>query len=296
MIKFIYCLFLFTLSFFSFSQELKATVIVNADRMTDVNPTIFKNLEKKVAEFLNNTKWTGKNYNTVEKINCSFFINVSSYDNNTVTATLQVQAARAIFNSTYESALLNFNDKDITFPFQEFEQLIFDQNSFNSNLTSVLGFYAYIILGMDADSFSEFAGTPNFDIANNIASLAQASGYKGWTQSEGNLTNRHFLISDLLATTYSPYRKAIFEYHFKGLDQMSTNLKVGKENISLAIETLALLQKVRPNAFLTRTFFDAKVDEIVSIFSGGPMINNAELITTLNRVSPLNSLKWNQIK
>ncbi len=283
-------------SFLGFSQELKATVIVNAERMTDVSPTIFKNLEIKIAEFLNNTKFTDKVYAQSEKINCSFFVNVSGYENNTVTATLQVQSGRIIFNSTYESALLNINDKDIVFPFQEFEQLIFDQNSFSSNLTSVLGFYANIILGVDADTFLENGGTPNFEVANNIASIAQSSGYKGWTQSDGNLTNRYFLISDMLSNTYSPFRKAIFEYHFKGLDQMNSNLKEGKENVSAAIQTLALLQKVRPNAFLTRVFFDAKVDEIVAVFSGGPIVNNTELITTLNRVSPLNSIKWNQIR
>jgi hypothetical protein len=292
----IYCFFLFIYSLASVSQELKATVIVNADRMTDVNPMIFKNLEKKASEFLNNTKWTGRNFSPNEKINCSFFINVSGYENNSVVATIQVQSARIIYNSTYESALLNINDKDFTFPFQEFEQLIFDQNSFNSNLTSVLGFYAYIILGVDADSFSEFGGTPYYEMANNVKNVSQSSGYKGWTQSEGNLTNRYFLISDILSNTYSPYRKVMYEYHFKGLDVMNNDLKQGKENISAAIQTLAQIQKVRPNAFLTRTFFDAKVDEIVSVFSGGPMMNNAELIETLNKVSPLNSIKWNQIR
>lgn len=280
---------------FAFAQELKATVVVNADRMTDVSPTVFKNLEKKVTEFLNNTKFTDKNYSVAEKINCSFFINVSGYESNSVTATIQIQSGRAIFNSTYESALLNINDKDFVFPFQEFEQLLFDQNNFNSNLTSVLGFYAYIILGVDADSFSELAGTKNFEIANTIATLAQSSGYKGWSQSEGNFSNRAYLIADLLSNSYVPYRKSIFEYHFKGLDVMNKDLKLGKENISLAIETLSLLQKVKPNAYLTRTFFDAKADEIVSIFSGGPYTKNVELITTLNRISPLNSQKWNQI-
>ncbi|CAM4115538.1 MULTISPECIES: DUF4835 family protein [Flavobacterium] len=278
------------------AQELNATVSVNAERMTDVNPQIFKNLEKQVSEFLNNTKWTTLSYKQNEKIDCNFFINVSEFNSNNISATLQVQSSRAIFNSSYSSPILNLNDKDFSFRFIEFEQLLFDQNNFNSNLTSVLAYYVNIIIGLDMDSYSELGGTKYLDIASNIMSVSQSSGYKGWSQSEGNNNNRYFLISDMLSNTFVSFRKSLLEYHFQGLDLMAEDLKKGKEGIASSIETIAQIQRSRPNALLTRTFFDAKTDEIVQVFTGGPMTNNAQLLETLNRISPLNSIKWNKIR
>ena len=278
------------------AQELNCTVTVNSDRMTDVNPQIFKNLERQVAEFLNNTKWTDIEYQQHEKIACNFFINVSEFNNNNMTATLQVQSSRAIFNSTYSSPIININDKDFNFRYLEFEQLVFDQNSFNSNLTSVLAFYANIIIGLEMDSLSELGGSKYLDSAANIMNVAQSSGFKGWTQAEGNNTNRFFLITDILSNTFTPYRKALYEYHFNGLDIMSEDIQKGKENVIVAIKTLSDIHKVRPNSFVMRTFFDAKTDEIVSIFSGGPRVDVVPLTEILNRISPLNSVNWNKIR
>ena len=278
------------------AQELNCTVTVNSDRMTDVNPQIFKNLERQVAEFLNNTKWTDIEYQQHEKIACNFFINVSEFNNNNMTATLQVQSSRAIFNSTYSSPIININDKDFNFRYLEFEQLVFDQNSFNSNLTSVLAFYANIIIGLEMDSLSELGGSKYLDSAANIMNVAQSSGFKGWSQAEGNNSNRFFLITDILSNTFTPYRKTLYEYHFKGLDIMSEDIQKAKENLISAITTLSEIHKVRPNSFLMRTFFDAKTDEIVSIFSGGPRVDVVSLNEILNRISPLNSVNWNKIR
>jgi hypothetical protein len=290
--------FMFVLFIFQWTigQELNCTVTVNSDRMTDVNPQIFKNLERQVAEFLNNTKWTDIEYQQHEKIACNFFINVSEFKNNNMAATIQVQSSRAIFNSTYSSPIININDKDFNFRYLEFEQLVFDQNSFNSNLTSVLAFYANIIIGLEMDSLSELGGSKYLDSAANIMNVAQSSGFKGWTQAEGNNTNRFFLITDILSNTFTPYRKALYEYHFKGLDIMSEDIQKAKENLISAITTLSDIHKVRPNSFLMRTFFDAKTDEIVSVFSGGPRVDVVSLNETLNRISPLNSVNWNKIR
>lgn len=289
-------LILLFITSFSYGQELNASVSVNADRMTDVNPQIFKNLETKVREFLNTTKWTNETYLPQEKIECNFFINVSKFTNNNIEASIQIQASRPIFNSTYSSPILNLNDKDFSFRFLEFEQLVYDQNSFTSNLVSVLAFYANVIIGLDKDSFEELGGTKYLTAASNIVNIAQTSGYSGWTQGEKNNNNRYFLSSDLLSNTYAPYRKALFIYHNQGLDAMHEDLKKGKEYVANSIQELAKIQKSRPNALLTRTFFDAKTDEIVQIFTGGPAMNNADLVDTLNRISPLNSSKWNNIR
>jgi hypothetical protein len=292
----LYILFVFICFQTTFSQELNSSVTVNYDRITDVNPQIFKNLEKQTTEFLNTTKFTTKEYLQSERIVCNFFINISKYNSNNFEATLQVQSSRPIYNSTYESPILNINDKDFSFRYIEFEQMVYDQNSFNSNLISVLAFYTNIIIGLDKDSFQELGGTNQLQIASNVANVAQSSGYKGWSQSESGNNNRAFLISDLLSNTYEPYRKSLYQFHSQGLDLMHEDLKKGKTGISLAIETLSKIQKVRPNALLTRTFFDAKTDEIVSVFTGGPFTDNANLLETLNRISPLNSVKWNKIQ
>lgn len=279
-----------------FSQELNATVSVNFQQVANGNPQLFKNLETQVKEFLNTTKWTTKEFTDVEKIECNFFINIGTYGSNNFEATLQVQSSRPVYNSTLSTPILNINDKNFSFRFIEFENLIYDQNTFNSNLVSVLAFYANLIIGLDQDSFSELGGTEYLQIASNIVNVAQTSGYKGWNQSEGNNNNRNFLISDILSNTFTPFRQALYQYHRLGMDVMADDVKKGKEGVIVGINALAEIQKTRPNALLTRTFFDAKTDEIVSIFSGGPRVNIVPLLETLNRISPLNSQQWSRIK
>lgn len=278
------------------AQELKCTVAINYDRVTNVNTQIFKTLQTQMTEFLNNTRFTVEEYEQNEKIECSFFLNISSYDSNNFVASLQIQSSRPIFNSGYSSPVINLNDNEVGFRYIEFENFIYDQNSYTSNLISILSFYANIIIGLDKDSFQEVGGTEQLQIASNIMNQAQSSGYGGWSQNGSKNNNRYFLISDLLNNTYTPYRKALYEYHFKGLDRMSDDQKKAKIEVFKAIKTISEVNKVRPNALLTRTFFDAKVDEIVSIFSGGPAMPNNELLEILNKISPLNSSKWNNIR
>lgn len=279
----------------AFSQELNAVVKVNSDRVVVTNQQIFKTLETAATEFLNNTKWTNIAVKPQERIDCSFFINVSAYGSDQFTATLQVQASRPIFNSTYGSPIFTFNDKDFSFRYLEFENLFFDPNSFDSNLVSVLAFYAYVILGYDADSYAPLAGTPYFTMAQTIANTAQQGNFKGWRQSDGNQT-RFILITDLVTATFNPIRQALYDYHVRGLDMMADNAKAGKENIAKALNTLTKIHSVRPNAFVTRVFFDTKSDEIQSIFTGGPSVPIAELVDNLNRTSPTNAQKWSRIK
>jgi hypothetical protein len=289
---------IFTLFFSQFfvAQELNASVSVNYQQVNNGNPQLFKNLEKQVTEFLNNTKWTDKEILDFEKIECNFFINISKYGSNDFEATLQVQSSRPLYNSTFSSPILNINDKNFSFRFIEFETMVYDQNSFNSNLVSVLAFYSNLIIGLDQDSFALNGGTKYLEIASNIVNVAQTSGYKGWSLSEGNNNNRNFLISDLLSNTFSPFRSTMYEYHRLGLDLMQEDLVKGKEGVAKSIQTLSEIQKVRPNSLLVRTFFDAKADEVVSIFSDGPRIDVTKIVETLNRISPLNSQKWNKIR
>lgn len=282
-------------SSFGFSQELNCSVKVNYDQITAANVQIFKTLERSLGEFVNNTKWTTRNFANNERIDCSMFITVQSYESNEFQCTLQVQSSRPIYNSTYASPVFNFNDKEFNFRYLEFENFVYNPNSYDSNLIAVVAFYANIIVGLDADTFSNQGGTKFLEGAANVANLAQSSGAAGWTQTEKK-QNRYYLINDLLSNTFTPYREALYEYHYLGMDKMAENTKTAKENIVKAVQTVSKIHSVRPNAFITRIFFDAKADEIVSIFSGGPNVNVVELSETLNKVSPLNSAKWNNIK
>jgi len=278
-----------------FAQELNCRVIVNYDKITNANTQIFKSLESSLNDFMNKTVWTEQPFENQERISCSLFIIINGYENNNFDTTLQVQSSRPIFNSSYSSTLLNINDKDFQFQYVEFQQMYFNPNSFDSNLMSTLAFYAYMILGVDAESFALDSGANYFQKAQEIVNLAMPSGGKGWSQSE-KTNNRYYMVNDILSNTFKPYREAIYTYHFQGLDQMHADLKKGKEAIGTAINSLENLHKTRPNAFLTRLFFDAKVDEIVSIFSGGPSVPIDGLVDKLSKISPINSSKWNTIK
>jgi hypothetical protein len=277
------------------AQELQCEVIVNSDRVTNANPQVFVTLQKAVSEFVNNTRWTNKVYKQNERILCSMYINVSEYADNAFRASIQVQASRPVYNSNYLTPIFNYNDVDFDFRYIEFENLFYNPNSFDSNLVSVLAFYSYMILGIDADSYSMLDGTNYFDSAENIVVVAQTSGYKGWAQSGGN-QNRFFLVNDMITPTFSPMREGFYQYHALGLDRMADDLKVGKEGVKTALATISKVHIVRPNAFLPRVFFDAKSDEIVALFSGGPPVQTAELVETLNRMSPTNISKWSKIR
>lgn len=292
----LFLLLVFLYTNVAFSQELRATVSVNYNQVNNGNPQLFKNLEKQVTEFLNNTKWTENEVKDIEKIDCNFFINVTSYGSNNFEATLQVQASRPVFNSTMSSPILNINDKNFVFRFIEFENMIYDANNFTSNLVSVLAFYSNLIIGIEMDSFSKLGGTDYLEVAANIVNVAQSSGFKGWSQAESGNNNRNFLISDMLSNTFEPFRTAMYVYHREGMDKMSENVLKGKEGVAKSLELLSEIQKIRPNSLITRTFFDIKSDEIVSIFSGGPKMNVSQLVETLNKISPLNSQKWNKIR
>ncbi|RZJ65503.1 MAG: DUF4835 family protein [Flavobacterium sp.] len=291
----IFSLLALFLSVAGFAQELNCTVTVNAEKVGATNNQVFKTLQNSLNDFVNRTDWTGQGYQANERINCSMFINVTMQSSNQFQATIQVQSARPIFNSSYSSPVLNFNDKDFNFEYNEFQNLTFNPTNYDSNLVSVIAFYSYMIIAMDADTFSPNGGTSYLEIAQDIVSVAQQGGAKGWSQADGT-QNRYFLINDMLSPTFAPIREASYQYHFLGLDKMADDPKAGKEGVKAALATLAEIYSVRPNAFLTRVFFDAKSDEIVSVFSGGPGMPISDVVERLNKLSPLNASKWANIK
>jgi len=278
-----------------YSQELKGAVVVNAQSIGNANAQIFKTLEKQLTEFITDTKWTNQLYEPQEKIDCNMVIIINQFDSDRFEASIQVQSSRPVFGSSYSTPIYNINDKNFNFTYLEFQNIIFNPNQFESNLVSVIAFHVYMILGLDADSFELNGGEEHFKQAERIMNFSQQDGGKGWKLEDG-LQSRFALINSMLSNAYKDYRQIMYDYHRKGMDVMSESTKDGKNEIALSLNIFKEMNKVRPNSYLARIFFDAKADEIEQIFSGGPNVDIANLIETLNRVAPTHSSKWRNVK
>ena len=288
--------FLLTLSLIkTFGQELNAQFVVNADLVNQTNQQIFETLERSLNEFINSQSWSNQDFFPQEKITCSFVLNLSSYNASKFEGTLQIQSQRTIFDSNYDSPLLNFLDKDISFTYQEFQPLFFSPASFESNLVSLMSFYVYIIMGINADSLRFKGGDSYFEQAQRIVNLSQQSGALGWKQNDSN-RNRFWLSDTMRSNTFREYREALYTYHRKGLDLMTEKPLEAKKNIIKALLPLENLYDRRPNAMLLQMFFDAKADEIVNLFSDGPEVDFDRASKMLKKIAPFYQPQWKQIK
>ena len=289
-----YLIFFLLLSNISISQELNCEVVVEARQTGNENLQIFKTLQSQLTDFINNSSWTKKLVKQNEKIDCTMFINISSYENDIFQGTLQVQSSRPIFNSSYNSPTYNFNDRNFTFNYQEFQNFTFNENQFENNLVSVIAFHIYVILGIDADTFKLNSGTPFFEQAQKILDFSQQKGFRGWGPGDG-LQSRYYLIDNILSTTFKEYRNVMYDYHIKGLDIMVNESKAAKEAIAKSIMMLDQINRRRPNSYILRVFFDTKANEILDIFSDGPKVPVTNLISTLSKIAPNHSDKWRNI-
>ncbi|WP_396589664.1 DUF4835 family protein [Allomuricauda sp. R78024] len=287
--------FLLSLSQVTFAQELNCTVTVNSDQVSQTNQQIFRTLERSLSDFVNKSKWTNRVYKENERISARMFITVTQYESDRFEANIQIQSSRTVFNTSYESPVFNYKDDAFNFQYQEFQPLVLNENVFESNLIGVISYYVYIILGLDADTFSLEGGDDLFRKAQNIVTQAQGSNFSGWNQETGQRT-RFELIDNLLSNSFREYRIAMYNYHRKGLDILGDNNSTGKQVIAGSMRLFETLIKRRPNAFLIQTFFDAKSEEIRNIFSDGPKVDIIKLKETLNRVAPFYSSTWNEIK
>ena len=277
------------------AQELNATVSVVANLTGNNNNIVFQTLEQQLTEFINNTQWTDKEFKLQERIECSMVLNVQNYQNDSFVATLQVQASRPVYGSTFSTPVYTFNDKDFQFQYLEFQNMVYNENQFESNLISVIAFHIYMILGMDADTFQKNGGDEYYRQAQTIANYSQRGNATGWRLEDG-LQTRFAIIDNILSPTFKEFRTALYTYHRQGLDRMIDNTQEAKKQISNAIQSLVPMHRRRPNSFLMRVFFDSKSDEIASIFGGGPKINIASTVDVLNRIAPLYAQKWNAIR
>ncbi len=291
---FIFALLLFTDNINS--QELNCLVNINYEQVAGSNRQVFTTLQTALTEFINQTKWTNRVVQTEEKVDCAMNIIITSRDNNNFTATLQVQSSRPVYGSSYATPLLNLRDNDFTFRYNEFDPLFYNRNSFDSNLISTIVFYAYVILGVDADTFEKYGGGFELKEAQNVMLQAQQSGISSWQNVVGK-QNRFLLIDNLLEPKLKLYRDVMYDYHIKGLDNFANNKEFAKQTIEDSVLKMQNLFNKTVGNYLIRLFFDAKADEIVNIYSDGPRTRNAVRLTTaLRKISPNNNSKWRNIE
>ena len=287
--------FIFLSSITISSQELNCQVTVNFDQVSGSNRQVFTTLETAISEFVNQKKWTDKTVKSQERINCAINIIITKRDNNLFEGSIQIQSTRPVFGTSYETPILNIRDNDFNFKYNEFDQFIYNPTRFDSNLISTIVFYTYVILGVDADSFALNGGETYLKEAENVTLLAQQSGLAAWSNQVG-VQNRFQMIDNLLSPGLNQFRSVIYNYHRKGLDELTGDAKIAKQSLENSIITLdRLFNKVIGNPLL-RLFFDAKADEIVNLYSDGPNTRSKQrLLAVLQKISPNNSAKWRKI-
>ncbi len=281
------------------SQELNCAVQVVHPKIQGTNTQIFQSLQNSIFEFMNNTKWTDHVYGNLERIECNLLINVAKYDGNDgFIATIQVQSRRPVYNTSYNSVLLNFKEEENEFIFKYIDQqtLEFNPSMHLSNLTSVLAFYAYLIIGADYDSFSNEGGTSYFMKAQSIVNNAQSSSNYGWKAYESKKqNNRFFIINDILSKQGSSIRRVYFRYHRLGLDLMSSNIVSGRTTINDSFRSLQTVFREKRNSLFLQMFFSAKADEIVNIFSEAPASEKTKAYNILKEIDLINSSKYEKM-
>jgi hypothetical protein len=287
------------LPFAGYAQELNVTVKVNAQKLQTVDPQVFVTLETQIREFLNDQKWTDDVFEPEERINCNLILTIQEERSATsFKADLAVQASRPVFNSNYETPLFNHLDKDVTFVYEQYQPLIFSRNSYNDNLSAVLSFYVYVILGLDYDSYSTFGGEPHFQMAqeilNNVPQSAAAAN-PGWRSIEGN-RNRFWLIENILSPRVRPYRQAMYDYHRQALDIMSDDAGSGRAIMVDALSGLQQVDQAYPNSMIIQVFNNAKSDEIVEIFKGGARQEQDRVIQIMSKLDPTNASKYRSLR
>jgi hypothetical protein len=284
---------------FSRAQELNCQVSIITDVNLDLNTVeadIFEQLEQTIFELMNNTQWTQDKFEVEERINCNLQLQIQEIPQaGTFKGMLQVQSSRPAFNSNYNTTLFNFQDDDITFSFKRDAILVYAPNQFRDNLTSILAFYAYFIIGMDYDSFSLNGGTPYFTRAQQVVSDAQSSGAEGWRSNEQGKQNRYWLVDNALHELFSPLRVCNYEYHRKGIDQLHEDRTAARKAIYNAMNKLVKVVATRPNSVNLLNFVQAKSNELRNMYADAEMKEKNEIVGLLKRIDPANSSKYQEI-
>lgn len=254
-------------------QELRCTVTINSDQVQGTNKEVFNTLKQSIEEFVNTSRWTNMTFQDKERIECSMLLVVKGVQDGVFDCEFTCQSRRPVFGTSYSSPTLNFKDDDFVFTYQEYDRLDYQQSMFTTNLTALLAYYCYLIIGHDMDSFSKLGGTPYFQTCENIVTAAQSASLDnaemvGWKAFESN-RNRYALINNLMDEAFKKYRIYYYDYHRHGLDEMVTNVANARARIAKDIKALKEAYNARPATYVVNAFLDAKSDELVNIFKKG---------------------------
>ncbi len=282
-----------------YSQELNCNVQISAQKIQGSNRQVFESMQRDIYEFMNNTIWTNNVFSYAERVDCNILINLTDQlSADEFKGTIQVQLRRPVFNTTYNSTMLNFIDNNFQFRYVEFQPLEFDPNSYRSSLVSVLAYYSYMILGFDYDSFSFEGGTEFFQVAEKIVTNAQNASEPGWKPYDGSRNkNRYWLVKNVLDKEYEGVRRFIYEYDLHGLDRMESKIAEARAGM---VESLKLLQEVYrakpdPYMYLIQIILESKADELVNIFSDAFPEEKSRIIQILIEIDPGNKNKYEKI-
>jgi hypothetical protein len=272
------------------AQELKCNVTINSDQVEGSNKAVFNTLQQSIQEFVNNSQWTNLTFQDKERIECNMLIVVKQVQDNMYVCEFTCQSRRPVFGTTYTTPILNFKDNNFIFTYQEFDRLDFQQHTFTSNLTALIAYYCYLIIGHDMDSFSRFGGTPYFQLCENIVNAAQSASLEsnemsGWKAFDSN-RNRYALINNLMDEAFKDYRQYFYEYHRYGLDEMINNVANSRARIAAGIEVLQKANRARPATYVINAFLDAKADEYVNIFQEGSEDERTKVYEALVSIDP----------
>jgi hypothetical protein len=277
------------------AQELKCSVTVNASQIQTSDRGIFKELKNAIEQFMNTRKWTNDVYKPHEKINCNLLMTITKMPSvGNFTASVQIQSARPVYNSSYTSLLFNFADRDWEFEYIESMQLEYNDNGFTSNLTQMLAAYAYLIIGVDYDSFSELGGTPYFQKALMVVNNAQQTSYPGW-QSQGSNRNRYWLVENFNNSQMTDLRRATYSYHRQALDTFDKDPEKSRATILKGLRDIKKIRDINPNAILVISFLDAKGKELANIFSDGNIQTRREAYDIITAIDPSNRSSYEKI-
>jgi len=277
------------------SQELDCSVRVNSRQVEGSDKQVFTNMQKAIHEFMNNTQWSNYNFQIEERIECTFLFTINErIASDEFSGKLNVVVSRPVFGTSYNTSLLNWEDKDVHFYFLEDQPIEYSENAYTTNLAALLSFYANIVMGLDFDSFSKFGGTPFFEQAQNIVNMAQSDGERGWASFDSQ-KNRYWLAENYNNNSYAGIREANYIYHRQGLDKMQDNLDMGRSKILEAIELLERVNEQRPNLFVLQLFLEAKSDEIVNIFKEAPSMEKTKVVEIMKQLDPSNSSNYDKI-
>lgn len=283
----------------SYAQELNCQVSVLVDAKVEVSSTekeIIKQMEQSIFDLMNNTQWTKDKFKTEERIKCNIQIQIREIPSTgTYRGNIQVQSTRPSFNSSYNTLLLNFEDENFAVSFSRNAVLVYAQNQYRDNLTSILAFYAYFMIGLDYDSFSLKGGTPYFIEAQSVVTNAQVGGAPGWKSSESGKRNRFYLVDNMLQPVFDPMRECLYMYHRKGIDKLYEDKVAGKKAIYDALNKLTPLAATRPNAVNLLSFLFCKIPEFKNVFSDSELKEKQDLVTLLKRLDSANSARYQEI-